>query len=71
MRRAWARTVLSSCRMRERLAVRLAVAEAEYQAAQQSHNGTSLACAKYREALAELEAASQAVREALERLCPS
>jgi hypothetical protein len=58
--------------MRERLAVRLFVAEAEYRAAQRHHDGSPLACSRYAAALRELQAAeaeaSQALRGLLE--CP-
>lgn len=58
--------------MRERLAVRLYLAEAELRAAQRHHDGSLLACARYRAALRELQAAeaeaSQLLRVLLE--CP-
>lgn len=40
--------------MRERIATRLYVAEAEFRAAQRHHDGSPLACSRYREALREL-----------------
>lgn len=54
--------------MRERLAVRLYLAEAEYLAAQRHHDGSPLACARYRAALREWQAAET---EALACLQPS
>lgn len=47
--------------MRERLAVRLYVAEAEYRAAQRRHDGSRMASARYRAALAEVQAAEAEV----------
>ena len=61
--------------MRERIATRLFVAEAEYRAAQRHHDGNSLACSRYRAALRELleaEAeASRFLRAMVERPRPS
>lgn len=61
--------------MHTALAARLMVAEAEYQAAQAQHDGSPSSCARYRAALAELEAAeraaSQALRDDVESRCPS
>ena len=58
--------------MRERLAVRLYLAEAELRAAQRHHDGSPLACARYRAALREWQAAeaeaSQLLRAMVE--CP-
>lgn len=58
--------------MKQRLAVRLYLAEADLRAAQRHHDGSALACARYRVALQELQAAeaeaSQLLRGLLE--CP-
>jgi len=43
--------------MRQRLAVRLYLAEAELRAAQRHHDGSPMACARYRAALQEWKAA--------------
>jgi hypothetical protein len=61
--------------MHTELAARLMAAEREYSTAQAHHDGSPSACARYRAALAELEAAeraaSQALRDEVESRCPS
>ena len=53
--------------MRQRLAVRLYLAEAEYRAAQRHHDGSPLAVARYRAALREWQAAEAEASRWLDR----
>ena len=61
--------------MHTALAARLMAAEREYSTAQEEHDGSPRAVARYRAALAELgaaeRAASQALRGRVESACPS
>lgn len=61
--------------MRERLAARLIITELEYREAQRLHDGSQLACLRYRAALRELgeaeEEASRFLRRMVERPCSS
>jgi hypothetical protein len=54
--------------MRERIATRLYLAEAEFRAAQRHHDGSPMACSRYRAALREIREAEAEASRFLKRM---